>query len=160
MKAKRFLSASTMAVIALLLVFNTVFAGGGTDTTVAVSYPEFSLRDPALQSCAPWNLNKAKQIFVKVPAGSNVEVKFALASPKTGAPTMTGPVFFEDVQVRPLSVLVPYPTDVTQWPAYDEQTNTYSIAVAAFVVVTLPDGTIVKKNTKQWWVQCTPDVVN
>lgn len=155
MKTKRIVISGSMALIALLLIFTSVLAASIIVDDVAVQYPDNTLKDPPVLTCDPWNFKIVKQILVKSPVGSKIEVKFAFVNPKGGDPTFTPTLIFINQLEKPLGIAVPYP-EVSQWPGYDPNKNSFTIASSAMVIVTKPDGAVVKITTKKWWIECIP----
>lgn len=152
------ISVFTFAVMAMILVFvASASAGSVTNNGMTLTWPDYPLTGPALQSCEPWAEPSANTLSLAgVPAGATVVVTFAYSNPYSGAPVYQPPVVYENVMEDPLIIPVVYPTDTTDWPVYDQSTNERAIAVAGFIRVTAPDGTVTKFVAKQWWARCLP----
>lgn len=152
---KRFLI-FTVAIVALLVLVGTAFAGSVTNNGITLSWPNYPLTGPALQSCEPWAEPTANTITLTgVPEGASVTVNFTYANPYSGAPTYLPPVTYDNVTGGTLIIPVVYPTDTTMWPVWNTTTNERAIAVAAFVQVHAGT-TTTKLVAKQWWVRCLP----
>lgn len=156
MKTKRI---SLSLVIALLLIVSTVgnaLAASVTSAGITMTYPNYPLSGPGLQSCEPWEDPTANTISLAgIPEGARVEATFAWSNPYMGSPNFLPPVVFDNVSGGSLVIDVPYPMDTTQWPVFNAATNERAIAVAAMVRV-IYGGTTTKLVSKQWWVRCLP----
>jgi len=156
MKTKRVLQTSILVLIVALMMTNGVLAGSITTGGITLTWPNYPLTGPGLQSCEPWNEPSANSISLDgLPAGATVEVTFAYASPYTGSPIFQPKVTYSNVVGGSLVVPVEYPMVTSNWPVFNTTTNERAIAVGAFVKVT-SGTTTTKLYSKQWWVRCLP----
>jgi hypothetical protein len=140
-----------------MFAVTSVLAASVTSGGITLTYPDYPITGPALISCEPWFEPTANTITVSgLPDGSSVSVTFAWASPITGSINFQPPLNFSNVTGGTLVVPVSYPMDSANWPVFNQTTNERAISVAAFVIVTRPDGSQVKLVSRQWWIRCLP----
>jgi len=157
MKTKRVLTISTIVLVMALMITSTALATSITMGGITLTYPTYPLSGPALKSCEPWEEPTANSVTLNgIPEGSTVFALFAYSNPYVGAPVYLPPVTFSNVTGGSLVIPVVYPTDTSIWPVFNTVTNERAIGVAVFIRVTRPDGTVVKLNSKQWWIRCVP----
>ena len=157
MKTKRFLTTTFVVMFVAMFAVTSVLAASVTSGGITLNYPSYPINGPALISCEPWFEPTANTISLTgLPDGSSVNVTFAWANPFTGSINFQPTLNFSNVLGGSLTVPVSYPMDSSQWPVFNQTTNERAIALAAFVVVTRPDKTVVKLVSRQWWVRCLP----
>jgi len=156
MKTKRVLYTSLILLIVALMMANGVLAGSVTTGGITLTWPNYPLSGPALQSCEPWNEPSANTIRLDgLPAGATVEVTFVYSNPYVGSPIYLPAVQYPNVAGGSLVIPVVYPMNTANWPVFNTTTNERAIAIAALVKVT-SGGTTTKLVSKQWWVRCVP----
>jgi hypothetical protein len=144
-------------VLLITLIPGSALAGSITSGGITLHWPDYPLTGPALISCEPWYEPTANTISLTgIPDGSSMELRFAWSNPYVGGPNYQPLQHFANIVGGTLVVPVDYPMDSANWPVFDPVTNERAIAVAVFIQVTRPDGTVVKLNSKQWWVRCLP----
>jgi len=157
MKTKRILTISTIVLVVALMTVSSALAFSVTSGGITLTYPSYPLTGPALKSCEPWAEPSANTISLTgIPDGSTVMATFAYANPYVGSPNFLPALTFPNVMGGTLIIPVAYPEDTTLWPVFNAATNERAISVAVFVRVTRPDGSVVKLNSKQWWIRCVP----
>jgi hypothetical protein len=145
-----------LTILAMLGMVGTALAGSVTKNGMTLTYPDYPLSGPALQSCEPWEDPKANTVTLTgIPEGADVLVRFVWSNPYSGSPNYQPAKTYNDVSGGTLVIPVDYPMDTTQWPVYDTTTNERAIAIAAMVEVT-SGSTVTKLISKQWWVKCLP----
>jgi len=157
MKTKRFLTTTFAVLFVAMFAVTSVLAASVTSGGITLNYPSYPITGPALISCEPWYEPTANTISLTgLPDGSSVNVTFAWGNPITGSINFQPPLNFSNVVGGSLTVPVSYPMDSANWPVVNPTTNERAISVAAFVLVTRPDGSTVKLVSRQWWVRCLP----
>ncbi|MDT8304825.1 MAG: hypothetical protein RRC07_02720 [Anaerolineae bacterium] len=153
---RRFFAISFLVAAIVLVFAGAALAADVTRDGITLSYPDYPLSGPALQSCEPWAEPSADTISLTgLPEGADVLVRFAWSSPYTGSPNFRPLTTYSNVTGGSLIIPVDYPADTTLWPVFDPATNERAIAVAVFVEVRA-DGVTTKLVSKQWWVRCLP----
>lgn len=157
MRTKRILTISSIVLIVALMTASSALAFTITSGGITLTYPTYPLSGPALKSCEPWEDPTANTVTLTgLPEGSTVVANFVYSNPYVGSPIFLPPVTYVNVTGGSLVIPVVYPMDTTKWPVFNPANNERAIAVAVFIKVTKPDGTIVKFSTKQWWIRCVP----
>jgi hypothetical protein len=146
------LTAALALAVSVGVQAGTVSSGG-----VTLTYPEYPLTGAALESCEPWFEGTANTVTLTgVPEGSSVTLTFLWSNPYAGSPNFLPPATYSNVTGGSLSAPVVYPPESSQWPMWDQTTNERAIGVSVVVRITTPTGTLIKLNSKVWWIRCLP----
>jgi hypothetical protein len=156
MKLRRYFASSIVTALLLFVFVAGVFAGSVTVNGITLTWPEYPLNGPALQSCEPGADPTANTVSLTgIPEGVTVIAVTLYSIPFGGNSSSQPAVTYSNVTGGSLVIPVVYPQDTTTWPSFNPSTNERAISVA--VQIQVNDGaTITKLNTKAWWVLCLP----
>ncbi|MCC6456182.1 MAG: hypothetical protein IT328_14605 [Caldilineaceae bacterium] len=158
MKLRRYFASSIVAFLLLIVFVGGVFAGTVTVDGITLSWPEYPLNGPALQSCEPGANPAANTISLTgVPEGATVTAVALYSNPTGGSPNVQPAVTYPNVTGGSLVIPVVYPADTSTWPSVNPSTNERAIAVSYQIQVNAGP-TITKLISKSWWVLCVPPV--